>query len=88
MIQGHPKALGKMHIVCGNGDLFELPRAASPTNAVDLLFKTYFALHLHYPLGWKNVLRFLQVNVYEIPLENNRESGFDSVLMRIKNTSL
>ncbi|KAK3919946.1 putative GTP-binding protein EngB, partial [Frankliniella fusca] len=88
MIQGHPKALGKMHIVCGNGDLFELPRAASPTNAVDLLFKTYFALNLHYPLGWKNVLRFLQVNVYEIPLENNRESGFDSVFMRIKNTSL
>ncbi|KAK3918348.1 Pentatricopeptide repeat-containing protein, chloroplastic [Frankliniella fusca] len=85
MVVGHPRALGKMFLVCGNGECMELPRQASPTNAIDLLFKTYFALHLHYPSGWKNVFRFLQVHVYNIPLHNPRESSFEALMMKIRN---
>lgn len=87
MATGNPHVLAQMFLVLGDGVVMSLPRSATPTNAVDLLLKTFFALSLHYPLGWKNVFRFLQVHVYELPLENPRESSFDETLIRIMNSS-
>ena len=72
---GNQKALGRMFLVVGDSSLLELSRNATPTNAVDLLLKTYFTLHLHYPLGWKNAFRFFQIYIYGIPSEK-RESSF------------
>lgn len=88
MVSGTPNAFQNIYLVLGDGVLVPLTRAASATNAVDLLLKTFFALNLHFPLGWKNAFRFIQVHVYEIPLENLRESSFDETLIRIKNTTL
>lgn len=88
MAVGSPNSISKMFIVVGDTRLFELPRNASVTNALDLLFKTFFVANLFYPLGWKNVLRFLQVHIYAIPLENPRESTFDEQLLLILNTAL
>ncbi|KAK3921590.1 Efflux pump himE [Frankliniella fusca] len=88
MAVGHPKAMGTMYLVVGDGKIIELHRTATPTKAIDLLFKTYHALNIHYPLGWKNVLRFIAVHIFYIPPEGKRESQFQEQLRRIKNTSL
>ena len=88
MAVGSPDNISKMFIVVGDTRLFELPRTASATNALDLLIKTFFVGNLFYPLGWKNALRFLQVHVYKIPPENPRESTFDEKLLFILNTVL
>lgn len=89
MVQGRPgEFLGQKFIVCGNGSIVSLPRQIRSVKAIDLLFKTYFALYLHYPLGWKNVFRFLQVHLFDIPLDNPRESTFESALMILNNTNI
>lgn len=89
MAQGRPgEYLGQKYIVCGTGQLFQLPRQVRSVKAFDLLFKTYYALHLHYPLGWKNVFRFIQVHLYGIPSENPRESTFENAFMIVQNTHI
>ncbi len=88
MAIGHPKAMGTMYLVIGDSKIIELHRTATPTKAIDLLFKTYHALNIHYPLGWKNVLRFIAVHIFYIPPEGKRESQFQTQLRQIKNTSL
>ena len=88
MAVGHAKSIGKMFLSIEDGKLLELSRSATPTNAVDLLLKTYFALHVFFPLGWKNAFRFIQIYGYGIPLENARESSFSEPYLRIMNTAL
>jgi hypothetical protein len=85
MAIGHARCIGKKFLVVGDSKIVELNRNAAPANAIDVLFKSFFAFRAHFPLGWKNVLRFLQVHVYDIPLENPRKSKFKEVLIRIKN---
>jgi hypothetical protein len=74
----------KMWLVV-DGKLMELHRNATPVTAMDLLIKSFFVFHLHFPLAWKNVLRFLQVHIFQIPLENQRWSKFSEVHLRLQN---
>lgn len=84
---GDNQAFTRLCVVVGDSNFFFL-KTVSTTSAVDLLFKTYFAFNLFYPLGWKNVFRFLETNVFNIPLSNPRESKFEEQLLMIKSTVL
>lgn len=86
LARGTTKQISQMYLVLGDGKLVQLSRHASPVNAIDLLLKCYFSLTLHYPLGWKNVFRFIQVHVFKIPKENARESDFSEKAISIRNT--
>lgn len=82
---GTPRNINRIFLVLGDSKLVALHHTATPIHALDLLFKTFFTLSSFYPLGWKNVFRFVQVYVYEIPLENKRESTFSdkyNILMK------
>lgn len=53
-----------------------------------LTLKSFFALCMHFPLGWKNVLRFIHVHVFKIPVERKREGSFDDKFLMIDNVCL
>ncbi|XP_026276302.2 uncharacterized protein LOC113205063 isoform X2 [Frankliniella occidentalis] len=80
---GNQQGVRKMWLVV-DSKLMELHRNATPVTAIDLLIKSFFVFHLHFPLAWKNVLRFLQVHIFQIPLENERWSKFSEVHLRLK----
>lgn len=89
MAIGPAESLGKLFLVIGDGKVLELPRQCKAIQAIDLLLKVYHGLHLHYPLAWKNVYRFIQVHVYDIPLPpKSRESKFSEKMLEIKNYKL
>ncbi|KAK3916612.1 Proton extrusion protein PcxA [Frankliniella fusca] len=93
-LQPHILAIGSkrniqtMYLVLGDGLLLNLKHSATPTKAIDLLLKTFFALQLHYPLGWKNVFRFIQVHIFDMPPDRPRESTFSEKLLILKHTTL
>ncbi|XP_034230098.1 uncharacterized protein LOC117638947 isoform X2 [Thrips palmi] len=93
MIQPHLMTVGngrdaKIFLVLGDSKLLELSRAATLTNATDLLLKSFFVFSAYFPLGWKNAFRFLQLYVYKIPLDSARESSFPEHYLRLKNMSI
>ncbi|KAK3920037.1 Ribosomal RNA large subunit methyltransferase G [Frankliniella fusca] len=93
-LQPHILAIGSkrniqtMYLVLGDGLLLNLKHSATPTKAIDLLLKTFFALQLHYPLGWKNAFRFIQVHIFDMPPDRPRESTFSEKLLILKHTTL
>ncbi|KAK3922018.1 hypothetical protein KUF71_011194 [Frankliniella fusca] len=84
---GNQQAIRKMYLAV-DSKLMEFKNSATPINAIDTLVKSFFVFNLHFPLAWKNVLRFLQLHVYKIPLENPRWSKFSEVESRIRNTQV
>jgi hypothetical protein len=62
---------------------FQLPRDTDPTRALDLLIKTFYVLEIHFPLGWKNVLRFLAVHIFKIMPSSPKVSIFMQEWMKL-----
>jgi len=88
LAQGDRNSIVELYLVIENSKLLKLNGGTSITAAIDLLIKCFFALCMHFPLGWKNVLRFIHVHVYNIPVENPRESIFEEKFMMINNVQL
>lgn len=70
---GTPKKIDRCFLAMGDGHLVQLPRATLPLKAIDLLFKCHFVLNSYYNLGWKNVFRYLEVNIYKMKVNGRAQ---------------
>lgn len=53
----------------------------TPLKAVDVCFKSFFALNLHYPMECEQIWLFIQNYFYDIKLESDKNFVFIKTLM-------